>query len=111
VAVVPVPLLAQRLLDQTVDLIAFFDRRRRIREYSAYGRKLSSSSAQGARKASYYQAEQVWLRDVAGPQACPPGEWTLERFRSGVALMEAFSAQLSELRALPTIEPNRRLAS
>jgi hypothetical protein len=40
VAVVPVPLLARRLLDHAVDLIAFFDRRRRIRECSAYGGKL-----------------------------------------------------------------------
>jgi hypothetical protein len=103
-----VPLVAQRLFDLAVDLIAFFDRRRRIRQCSASG--LSYTSAQPARRGSYYEAEEVWKRGVAGPQACPPGEWTLDGFRSGTALMEAFTSQLSELRALPTIEPNRRLA-
>ena len=35
----------------------------------------------------------------------------LDRFGSGIAPVEAFALQLSELRALPTIEPKRRLAS
>jgi hypothetical protein len=64
-----VPLVARRPFDLAADLIAFFDRRRRIREYSAYGGTLCNTSAQ-----------------------------------------DAFAAQLSELRGLPTIEPHRRLA-
>jgi hypothetical protein len=109
VAVVPVTLLARRLLDQAVDWIAFFDRRRRIRECSAYGGTLSRSSARQPRTGSYYEAEELWNRTVADPRDCPPGEWTLDHIRSGVALMEAFASQLSELHALPTIEPNRKL--
>ena len=34
----------------------------------------------------------------------------IRRFRAGIAPMEAFAVRLSELRALPTIEPKRRLA-
>jgi len=109
--VVPVPHLARRLFDQATDLIAFFDRRRRIRACSARGGELPYPSPQRARSASYHEAEEVWKRGVAGRQDCPPDEWTLDRFRSRVALMEAFAVQLSELRALPTIEPHRRLAS
>jgi hypothetical protein len=61
------------MVDLAVDKIAFFDRRRRIRRWSAYDGKLSYPSVQRAR-------------------------------------VEAFALQLSELRALPTIEPRRRLA-
>ena len=108
---IPVPLVARRLFDLAVDWIALFDRRRRIRDCSAYGPKVPYSSSQRARRASYFVAEEVWTRRVAGPQSCPSGEWTLDRFPSTVALMEAFAVQLSELRALPKIEPNRTLAS
>ena len=106
---IPVPLVARRLFDLAVDRIALYDRRRRIRDCSAYGPKVPYSSSQRARRASYFVAEEVWTRRVAGPQSCPSGEWTLDP--STVALMEAFAVQLSELRALPTIEPNRTLAS
>jgi hypothetical protein len=102
--VVWVPLGAQRLFDLAVDVIVFFDRRRRIRECSECGGTLSSARRAGG--ASYYEAEKLWKRGVAGPQICPPGEWMPDRFRSGAALMEAFASQLSELRALPTIEPH-----
>jgi hypothetical protein len=61
------------MVDLAVDKLAFFDRRRRIRECSACADRL-------------------------------------DRFRSGMARTEAFAWQLSELRALPTVEPNRRLA-
>jgi hypothetical protein len=108
---IPVPLVARRLFDLAVDRIALYDRRRRIRDCSAYGRKVPYSSARRARGASYFKAEEVWTRDVAGPQSCPSGEWTFDRFPSTPALIEAFAVQLSELRALPTIEPSRRLAS
>jgi hypothetical protein len=98
------------MVDLAVDKIAFFDRRRRIRRCSAYDGKPSYPSGERALRASYFEAEEVWKRGVAGPQACPPAEWAADPFRAGIAPMEAFALQLSELRALPTIEPKRRLA-
>jgi hypothetical protein len=111
-AVFQVPFLFQRLFDLAVDKIAFVDRRRRIRECNGYRDKPSSSAAQPARSASYYEAEEVWKRGVAGKRDCPPSEWTLDLFRSGVSLMEAFAAQLSELRAAhDRTEPETRVVS
>jgi hypothetical protein len=108
-AVIPVLLRVQRLFDLTVDKIAFFDRRRRIRRCSAYDGKVSYPSVQRALSANYSEAERVWKRGVAGPQACPAEERAADPFRAGIVPMEAFALQLSELRALPTIEPKRRL--
>jgi hypothetical protein len=61
------------MFDLAVDKLAFFDRRRHIRECSARADRL-------------------------------------DHFRSGMAPTQAFASQLSELRALPTVEPDRRLA-
>jgi hypothetical protein len=97
------------MVDLAVDKLAFFDRRRRIRRCSAYDGKLSFASVQRPLRASYFEAEEIWNRGVAGPQARPSGEWAADPFRAGIAPMEAFALQLSELRALPTIEPKRRL--
>ena len=98
------------MVDLAVDKLAFFDRRHRIRRCSAYDGKLSYPSVQRALRASYLEAEEVWKRGVARLQACPSGEWAADPFRARIAPMEAFAMQLSELRALPTIEPKRRLA-
>jgi hypothetical protein len=73
---------AERLFDLAVDKIAFLDRRRRIRRCSAHDGKLSYPSVQRAPRTSYFESEEVWK----------------------------LAQQLSELRALPTIEPKRRLA-
>ena len=109
-AVIPVLLRAQRLFDLAVDKIAFFDRTRRIRLCSAYDGKVPYPSVQRALRASYFEVEEVYKRGIASPQACLPGDWAADLFRAGIAPMEAFALQLSELRALPTIEPKRRLA-
>lgn len=98
-----IPVACRRLFDLIVDVLAYRDRLAHIAVCSA-------CQGEGPlRLEGYYACEDAWSRGEAGPQSCPPGEWTLERLSSGAAVAEALFLQVQEIRFLPSIEPKRVL--